>query len=276
MIRVMITGAAGFIGRQIIRALDVDGITLIPIVRSSGKNLFSEVSRVERMIVTPDLFSEDEVWWQAQCRDVDILIHAAWYAVPGKYLQSELNMDCLLGSLRMSRGASKAGVKRIVGIGTCAEYDQSAGVLKVDTPLKPLTPYACAKTALFLGLSNWLPTQSITFAWCRVFYLFGEGEDERRLVPYIRKQLQNGEPAELTSGTQIRDFINVVEAGKKIAAIALSDRTGPFNVSSGVPTTVRQLAEFVADEFGRRDLLKFGARSNNLFDPPCVIGIPNF
>jgi dTDP-6-deoxy-L-talose 4-dehydrogenase (NAD+) len=48
---------------------------------------------------------------------------------------------------------------------------------------------------------------------------------------------------------------------------------GPVNICSAQPITVRQLAETIADEFGRRDLLRFGARPDNLVDPPCVVGI---
>lgn len=274
MTRVVVTGATGFIGRQIVRALDVDGIALIPVVRAGKEGLLSGVRHVDKVITTPDLFSEDEAWWEAQCQNTDLIIHAAWYTEPGKYQQSPLNMDCLVGSLRLARGAAKAGVKRLVGIGTCAEYDQSHGTLTVNTALKPLTPYAATKAALFLALSQWLPSQSVSFAWCRLFYLYGEGEDARRLVPYIRKQLEKGEPAELTSGKQIRDFMDVVDAGRKIAEVALSNHTGPVNVSSGIPITIRQLAERIADEYGRRDLLRFDARPDNIFDPPCVIGEP--
>lgn len=275
MTRVLITGATGFVGRQIIRALDVEGVALIPVVRPSINASLFGVRRVERIVTTQDIFSEDEDWWVAQCQGVDIVIHAAWYTMPGKYQQSAYNMDCLMGSLKLAKGATKAGVKRLVGIGTCAEYDQSHGVLKVDTALKPLTPYAAAKAALFYSLSQWLPAQSVSFAWCRLFYLYGEGEDELRLVPYIRRQLVKGEPAELTSGKQIRDFMDVVDAGKKIAEVALSDHNGPVNVCSGEPITVRQLAERIASEYGRYDLLQFGVRPDNIFDPPCVIGIPN-
>lgn len=275
MTKVLVTGATGFVGRQVVRALDGQGISLIPVVRAGKDGLLSGVERVDRIITTPDLFAEDEAWWEAQCQGADLIIHAAWYTEPGKYLQSALNMDCLIGSIRLARGAAKAGVRRFVGIGTCAEYDQGHGVLTVDTALKPSTPYAAAKAALFLALSHWLPSQTVSFAWCRLFYLYGEGEDERRLVPYIRRQLVKGEPAELTSGTQIRDFMDVVDAGTIIAEVALIDRIGPVNICSGVPVTVRQLAERIADEYGRRDLLKFGARPDNLFDPPCVIGITN-
>jgi dTDP-6-deoxy-L-talose 4-dehydrogenase (NAD+) len=54
---------------------------------------------------------------------------------------------------------------------------------------------------------------------------------------------------------------------------ALGSGQGPVNICSGTPVTVRELAERIADEYGRRDLLRFGARPDNLVDPPCVVGV---
>jgi dTDP-6-deoxy-L-talose 4-dehydrogenase (NAD+) len=163
----------------------------------------------------------------------------------------------------------------MVGVGSCAEYDLRAGDLSVDTPLRPTSLYAAAKAAAFLSLSEWLRLKSVEFGWCRLFYLYGEGENEQRLIPYLHKKLAAGEPAELTSGNQVRDFLDVREAGRMIADVALGIEQGPINVCSGVPVTVRQLAERIADEFGRRDLLRFGVRPENVFDPPRVVGVRN-
>ena len=204
---------------------------------------------------------------------VDTVVHVAWYAEPGKYLQSEKNLDCLMGTLEMAQACVQAGVRRFVGVGTCFEYDLSQELLSVETPLKPATLYAACKASAYLTLARWFESQSIEFAWCRLFYLYGEGEDCRRLVPYLRAQLEAGEVAELTNGNQIRDFLDVQEAGRIIAEVVLSDQKGAFNICSGIPVTVRQLSEKIADEYGKRDLLRFGVRPDNLVDPPCVVGV---
>jgi dTDP-6-deoxy-L-talose 4-dehydrogenase (NAD+) len=173
----------------------------------------------------------------------------------------------------MAQGAALAGVRRVVGVGTCFEYDLTDSRLSVETPLNPMSLYAAAKTAVFSTLSQFLPRQGIEFLWCRLFYVYGDREDPRRLVPYIRSMLAAGKPAELGSGDQIRDFIDVAEAGEMIADEAMGDREGAVNICSGVPITVREIAEKIADEYGRRDLLHFGARPENKLDPPCVVGI---
>jgi dTDP-6-deoxy-L-talose 4-dehydrogenase (NAD+) len=106
-----------------------------------------------------------------------------------------------------------------------------------------------------------------------LFYLYGEGEDERRLVSYLRSKLAAGEPAQLTNGNQVRDFLDVQDAGKEIVDISLGNQKGPVNVCSGIPVTVRQLSERIANQYDRLDLLHFGARPENLIDPPYVVGV---
>lgn len=269
----LLTGATGFVGRQVLRALGEKNVRVRMVVRDGKQGQFAALEGVERVVTTLDLFAEDADWWANVCQGVDTVIHVAWYAEPGKYLLSAKNLDCLIGTLHLAKGSALAGTKRFIGIGTCFEYELTGGILSVNTPLQPLTPYAGAKAAAFMALSQWLPQQGVEFAWCRLFYLHGEGEDERRLVPYLRTNLAAGEPSKLTSGKQIRDFLDVREAGQMIAETALGHQQGPVNICSGVPITVRQLAEQIADEYGRRDLLKFGARPDNLIDPPCVVGV---
>jgi dTDP-6-deoxy-L-talose 4-dehydrogenase (NAD+) len=244
------------------------------VVVRHGKEKIVSSSSIEQVITTNDLFAETSDWWKQACMGIDTVIHVAWYAETGQYLQSEKNLDCLSGTLQLARGAVQAGVRRFVGAGTCFEYDLTTGDLSLDTPLRPLTPYAGAKAAAYMALSQWLPAESVEFVWCRLFYLYGEGEDERRLVPYIRSKLSAGETAELTSGTQIRDFLNVQVAAQTIVNAALSHHQGAMNICSGIPVSVRALAEQIADEYGRRDLLKFGTRPDNLVDPPRVVGVP--
>lgn len=270
--RVLLTGATGFVGRQILAALQKVGVELRLVVRAGSESRLPQTVKAE-IISTVDLFKESAQWWDVACQDVDTVIHAAWYAEPGVYMHSPKNIDCLVGTLQLAAGCVEAGVRRFVGIGSCAEYDMSVGHLSTETPLRPTTPYSGAKAAAFLALSTLLPHQGVAFAWARLFYLYGEGEDTRRLVPYLRAQLSAGAPAELTSGTQIRDYLDVTAAGVQISELALGQMTGAFNVCSGQAQTVRELAEKIADEYGRRDLLHFGVRADNHFDPPCIVGV---
>jgi len=272
--KILLTGATGFVGHQILKSLQNEDVDIVLIVREGWQKKIINKNRITGFVLTKDLFSEDANWWADVCSGIDIIIHAAWYAEPGKYLMSDKNIDCLQGTLSMAKGAEFSGVKRCVGVGTCFEYELTGGLLSVDTPLNPITPYAAAKAAAYLSLSQWLPEKGVEFAWCRLFYLFGEGEDYRRLVPYIKSRLKDNKVAELTSGNQIRDFMNVSDAGRLVSNVALGETTGAINICSGVPITVRQFSENIANAYGRMDLLQFGARPDNFVDPSCVVGVP--
>ncbi|MEL0082824.1 MAG: NAD(P)-dependent oxidoreductase [Gammaproteobacteria bacterium] len=273
---ILLTGSTGFVGRQILAELSRQKIPVRRIIRANYLKKSNEPPRQPGEVVeTPDMFSESVGWWESACSGIDTIIHSAWYAEPGEYLYSGKNIDCLKGTLSLAQGAIGSGVRRIVGIGTCLEYDLEPGFLSTTTRLNPLTPYAAAKAATYTALSSILGHAGIGFSWCRLFYLYGEGEDPRRLVPYIRNSLKAGKVANLGTGNQIRDYLNVREAGRMIVEEALGDNIGPKNICSGVPITIRQIAEEIANETGNHHLLKFSAVSNNAFDPPKIVGINN-
>lgn len=267
------TGATGFVGQQVLKSLEKYDVQVHAVVRDGKGSELEDNSVVEKIISTKNLFNESVKWWEEKCQNIDTIIHLAWYVEPGKYLHSDKNIECLFGSLNLAKGGVSSGIKRFIGIGTCFEYDLNYKVLSVDTPLNPITLYASSKASTYSMLSNYFSGESVEFAWCRLFYLYGEGENENRFVPYLRSKLEAGEAAELTKGTQVRDFIDVKDAGYMVAKVAMGNQKGAINICSGIPITIRQLAEKIADEYGRRDLLKFGKREENAVDPPCVLGI---
>ena len=268
---ILLTGATGFVGRQVHTALVARHVPVRVVIRAGTDARL--VAPVESVVSTPDLFAERAEWWRTACTGIHTVVHVAWIAEPGNYLHSQENQSCLHGTLELAHSAVDAGARRFVGIGSCFEYDVGKGYLSTRTPLAPRTPYASAKADAFRALTDFLLRSEVSFAWCRLFYLYGEGENERRLVPYLRRQLSAGHPAEMTHGDQVRDYLDVQEAGAMIADVSLGGLTGPINICSGVAVTVRALAERIADEYGRRDLLHFGARPDNAFDPPFIVGV---
>jgi len=233
-------------------------------------------NNVKNIYFTKDIFNESEDWWKKKLLKIDIVIHIAWYVKHGKYLDSELNINCLYGSLRLGSAVAKSGVKRFIGIGTCLEYNLKKGKLRVNTALDPKNLYSITKVALYTSLQKLFLIKKKEFVWCRLFYLYGEGEDERRLSAYIHKQLQNGLPAKLTSGNQIRDFLNVRDAAKIISNISLDKKVGAINVCSEKPISIKKFAQRIAAKYGRLDLLKFGEKKFLLNEPRVVWGVKNY
>jgi len=278
MSRVCLTGATGFVGRQICYHLLERGLPIRLIVRKGWEKKLSLETYLDadiELVETEDLFSEDVGWWSEVFDDVETIIHAAWYVEPGKYLTSRKNIDCLQGSLTMAKAAMDKSVKRFVGIGTCIEYKMSEATLETSSPFEVTTIYSAAKLSLYQTLSQLFKDSPVSFLWCRLFYLYGEGDDPRRFISFLHQKMQSGEKANLTSGTQIRDYMDVKLAGKRIVDLTFSDAKNGANICTGEGRTIREIAEGIADQYGRRDLLNFGARPDNLIDPARVVGKPS-
>ncbi len=273
---VLLTGATGFIGRQILVNLIELGYIVRVVSRPGKIGIFSGLSNIEKVCVTDDLFNETKDWYTNALNGVQLVIHSAWYAEPGKYLESPLNEVCSKGTLRLAKLCKINSVKKFVGIGTCFEYDLNGQQQTIETHLNPLSPYAKSKVDTFLGLKELFLNDGIEFSWCRIFYLYGEGEDSRRLVPSIRKKLSSGQVVELGEPDVVRDFLDVRLAGKIIANIAVDEPSGVFNICSGIPVTLRDFCEHIAKDYGRLDLLKFGSKSFDQAIPKRVVGVKNF
>lgn len=272
---VLLTGASGFVGRQVCRGLLDQGYEVVVTVRRQSARRSDLEPGISRIIETDDLFQETEEWWADKLVGIDVVVHAAWYVEWRKYVDSDANLDCLTGTLALVRAASRAGVGHFVGLGTCMEYQLPSSHLTIDSPLQPQNLYSACKLSVYHILLEYSKQHGLAFSWCRVFYLFGEGENPSRLVPYIRRQIENGEIAKLSAGTQIRDFLDVKRAGEMIANVVTTGQRGAINICSGTPITIRKLAEKIADEYGRRDLLEFGTAPIHPSDPSVVVGVCN-
>ncbi|MGH7724069.1 MAG: NAD-dependent epimerase/dehydratase family protein [Candidatus Eiseniibacteriota bacterium] len=268
--RVLVTGGTGFIGSQIVRALLAAGHEVRAVARSGSAR--DRLSDVERRIDwrEADVFGNPPPDWRALGSGIDLCIHAAWYAVPGKYLEAIENLTCVSGSLALLRGLTDAGVKRAAFVGTCFEYDFESGWLHETAPVKPASLYAAAKASTRLLAEPLARAAGMAFTWVRPFYQYGPFEDPRRLVPHVIGTLLRGDPAEVTRGTQVRDFLHVADVGSAIAAVATSNATGIVNIGSGRPVTVRDIVSTIASSLGREDLVRYGARPDNPTDPPFI------
>jgi len=252
--KVLLTGATGFIGSHVARELLRRAHEVHASVRpSSDRRRIRDLEG--RLIVHEGSLENVPV-------EPDLAIHLAWYAVPGKYLEAPENRDCLEASRRLlSRLRGRA-----VFAGTCFEFDTRLGTLREDSPTLPATLYARCKDELRREVVA-RPNSS----WVRFFYQYGPWEDERRLVPSVIRSVLRGEPAPVSPGEQRRDFLHVEDVASAVCAVAESRLEGAVNIGSGRAPAVREIVTRIGDLAGRPDLIRLGAVSYYPGEPMLIM-----
>jgi len=264
--RVLVTGASGFVGRHSLRPLLERGFTVHAAARSPAP------THDPVTVHACDLLDADAATALLRAVRPSHLLHFAWYAVPGKFWTAPENHAWVEASLHLLRGFAAAGGRRAVVAGSCAEYDWAHAVLsEADTPLAPGTLYGAAKNALRDALERMAPGLGLSWAWGRLFWLYGPHEAPGRLVSDVAAALVAGRRIAVSSGEQQRDFMHVEDAGRAFAMLLDGTTEGAVNVASGHAARVRDVVARIGALTGHADRIDFGARPAPAGDPPRLV-----
>jgi len=272
--RALVTGAAGFIGSHVVRALVARGVKVVASDRPGATWSSLPGSPAPAAREEADLGANAGAVALASRHRPDLLVHLAWYARPQDYLTSRENLRSVEATNRLVAAALDRGCRRIVGVGTCLEYGASDRPSLETDSAAPDELYSVCKHAARLVAERLTAVGGASFAWARVFHLHGPGEDPRRLVPMVAGKLRRGEPVNLSPGDQVRDYLRVEDVADAIAAVAVSDAAGTVNVCSGAPCSLRQFLLAVGKAVGRPELLRFGAIPYRPGERMCIAGEP--
>lgn len=271
--RVLVTGASGFIGARVVRRLLAEGCTVAALAKPGDP--LSRLQDIEGQIEV--LRGELREFAKQGCASLsafapDCCIHLAWYAEPGRYLNAVENLSSLSGSLELIDALLACGCRELVGAGTCAEYAHQARPLIESDPVQPATLYASSKLSLALVGERLAAGGGFRFAWGRIFFLYGPGEDPRRMMPALIQSLTDGRPFAASAGTQVRDYLHVDDVAGAFVRLALDRASGIYNICSGSPITVQDLMRTVGRMLGREELIHFGKAALHSWDPPYICG----
>lgn len=256
MKKVLITGARGFIGAHCLEVLCECGFIVHAI---SSKGRWSRSSSAVEWHHA-DLHNYEHIVRLLLEVRPQYLLHLAWDVKHGTYWSSIENLRWVRSSLNLLQAFIAAGGERVVTVGSCAEYDWSYVYCREEvTPLKPATLYGVCKDALQKITTTACRESGVSSAWGRLFYLFGPGENENRLVPSVITALLKGNDALCTHGEQIRDYLYVKDAAEALVCLLESKVEGPVNVASGKAVKLKDIIDAAACEAGRADLVRYGA-----------------
>lgn len=264
--KVLITGGAGFLGRHAVEALAATGVEVVATwARTPG--FTAPGVRWERV----DLLDRAATRHLIQRERPSHLLHMAWRAVHGDVANAPDNLDWTIASLGLVRDFADAGGRHVIGAGSVCEYDWSGGTCDEDnTPLSPSMFYGVCKAALWSALSGFAQSASLRLAWARIFFTYGPGENRTRFVSHIVHSLLDDTPAAMTAGEQIRDYVYATDIADALRLLVFSDAEGAFNIASGQPVALREIANEIARQTGRFDLLRVGALQPRPFEVPVI------
>ena len=274
MARTLVTGASGFIGARVMRSLkahghEAHGVCRLPPLSSPSGGPWHAA----------DLLEPEAARRLVAGINPEILVHLAWETKHGEFWESPANLQWISATVRLAEAFVKAGGRRFVGMGSCAEYSwdglEEGRTLDESSPCAPSTRYGAAKNDAFEKLSRFFEREGVQFAWARLFFPYGPGDRRPTLIPSMIRALMCGQPARSTWGTQVRDFIYVDDVAAAVTALANSGLHGAFNIASGVGVRVAEVARLVGQETGRLDLWRPGTITPRDGDVQWLVGCPN-
>jgi len=264
---VLVTGATGFIGGACLRALRAAGHEAIGTYRSDTTPAPQDgVTWVQADLTNPESMSA-----LMAAHKPSHLLALAWYMGPGNQ-QALDNFRWLQHSIDLLMAFAGAGGRRVIFCGSCMEYDWTRPIKlhEETTPLRPASEYGAAKAALFTAFGPLCRKLEISGAWARPFFLYGPGENPRRLAADVTLSLLEGREARCSHGRQKRDFLHVSDVGEAMVKLMQSDLEGPLNIGSGQAIPLATLIEEIGRQTGASDLIRLGALEARPDDPPLV------
>lgn len=249
--RVLITGATGFVGRWVVAACLERKHTVGALV------LPGESAKLPEEVVVFRGTLELPPWNAIDAFAPEVCIHSAWVTTPGVYMMSLLNASFEAWSISFLTHLFERSLKRLVGVGSCLEY------LSGD---EAQMPYVQCKKNVRSFLEGEAVARGVEWVWARIFFPFGEGEPPGKLSRSIAETLLSGERFPVPCPDAVRDFIAVQDVGWELALLVDSPVRGDIDVGSGRPVTVKELALCIAEVVGVNpaEAFEWGSQSDSL------------
>jgi len=242
--KVLVTGASGFIGDYVVKELLRLGHSVI----ASSSNPEKAIVKSWFGNVTYAAFNfadlDDEINYFDFFLRPDIMIHLAWEGLPDFKGAFHININLPRHKLFL-QNMIRNGLRDLSVTGTCLEYGMQEGELCEDYPAKPIISYGLAKNELWKFLSELESVYPVHIKWIRLFYMYGEGQSPKSLLSQLQKALDDNEEAfNMSGGDQSRDYLPVEKVADYVVSIALQNKVaGVINCCSGKPVTVKALVE---------------------------------
>jgi len=246
--RCVVTGASGFLGSYVARALLNRRMDVAVLLR--GKDIPPRLADFadKLTVIRGDLLSPDSYRDAFLAFKPEAVLHLAWIGVANSARNDLTQTENIPATVRLADLAAKAGVKHFINAGSQAEYGPLNRRINETDPTEPTTLYGHSKLAACNMAEQVCREHDVRFAHLRVFSTYGPDNQPYWLIPYMVTELLGGRSPGLTKCEQRWDFIYVVDAAEAFAEALLTPKAkGIFNLGSGYAPPLRETAEYIRD-----------------------------
>jgi UDP-glucose 4-epimerase len=253
--QILVTGGAGFIGSHLVDELVRDGYDVNVLDNfSTGKleNIEHGLNQTKLRLVEGDIREPQKV--KKAVGDSEAVFHlAAITSVPYSVMHPDVTRDVnVKGTLNLLEASLNSGVEYFVFVSSCAVYGEAEHLpISEEEPTKPLSPYAESKLEAERQCREFYAKHGLKTTILRPFNVYGprmRSDQYGGVIAKFIEHLQSGKPPIIYGdGTQTRDFIHVQDV-VNVMKIAVNNGNAAgqtFNVATGIPTTINQLAQLL-------------------------------
>jgi len=233
-LKIIVTGASGFIGSSLVKKLSLAGHDVMGLTRSSDKKyLNNNIQWITADLALPVTYKD-----KVQSFQPNVVIHLAWQDIPDfSLIKSKSNLNQSIDFLSLI--LEMKSCKKILVSGSCFEYNNQNGSCKESDINSANNHFTWAKLSLYSWLLMKCDEKNISLGWMRFFYVYGPGQRPESLIPTIFLSLKNKKLPPLNNPNNANDYVFIDDVVNSLCfGVTHKISSGIFNIGSGFSTSV--------------------------------------